>query len=578
MTLAAPGNGLVAVRPIEEATPSQLEQWNDLVRSAAHGHLRQGHEYGLSRRDLGWKPVFVWTEAQGGLVAGALVLTKSAAGGAVTIASVPSGPVWRPGGEGYVAGLLAAIGEHCRREGAIFCRLSPVCATEEWMPLIAEANGRFRVSRSSWSYWDPPRARMVADLSGDFMARVAPDARTKIRRGPRRGVTVTIGGREAVPDLARLRDDMRARKHVLVRQGGYLHSLFAAYPPDRIKIFSAVAEGKTIAAALAVVFGPTAYYLEGAFDYSFRKLYPTEVLQHAIMQWAQESGCRSYDMGGTCTDWPVSKSDKGYGVYQFKKSLGASTFLASPYTDIVCRPWLYQAAFAAEHVAMPLVLETGRDRIQVMKRRWRENSDGLRVVDLFLRFCTRVRYEGLGTALRRTLDAAYPRTFGIYLRSRSGAAEEKTQAEIRRGADALAEMRKSQTTGLPSEFMLDRTRGEKECCVAVKDGGLAGVLWLFDEGGQSPFLELGPNDVELGALFVQPDARGHGIATALIAEAARAATRTRLWASIDDRNLASKRAFEKAGFARVATLERAALWGRRFKTADVRSVPAAGPR
>lgn len=349
------------------------DRWNLFVGEAEDGHLQQSYEFGALKRALGWKTAFVWVERQSRILAGALVLLRTLPGGLLAVAHVPRGPVWLPEHMGLVPGVLAELSTYCQRNRTIFCRVYPSCEPQKWDAILTQIQHPIRVSRSYWSYWNQARTGMVVDLTGDVMARISPDTRTKIRRGPKRGLEVKRCGSEAVPDLARLIAKMADRKRLRVRDEAYFRSLFGVYPADRIAIFSAVAEGRTTAAALVVLLSTTAYYLYGAFEYASRKLYPTEAIQHAIMEWAKQQGCRRYDMGGTCTDWPITESDRGYGVYQFKKQLGAEVHLSAPYVDLVFRPWLYGPAFATENLGIPLVLERGMDKLRIARKRFREN-------------------------------------------------------------------------------------------------------------------------------------------------------------------------------------------------------------
>jgi lipid II:glycine glycyltransferase (peptidoglycan interpeptide bridge formation enzyme) len=214
---------------------------------------------------------------------------------------------------------------------------------------------------------------MIIDIHGDPMDAMSPDARKKSRRGERRCVAIRRDGSELVPALVRLLKQMADRKSVLVRDEQYLHQLLTTYPSDSIAIFAAEAAGEIIAATLAVFAGCTAYELYRAFDYSKRNLYPNEALQVAVMKWAKEHGCLFYDMGGSCTSWPVRATDKGYGVYRFKRELGAQSIVSAPYVDLVYRPLLYCGCWLAENIGMPFVIEKGFGKFRVAFERVYEN-------------------------------------------------------------------------------------------------------------------------------------------------------------------------------------------------------------
>jgi hypothetical protein len=60
-----------------------------------------------------------------------------------------------------------------------------------------------------------------------------------------------------------------------------------------------------------------------------------------MIRWAIAHGCTLYDFGGTGTGDPPKESDKGYGVYQFKRSFGAEIVRWYGYADRPFRPARY---------------------------------------------------------------------------------------------------------------------------------------------------------------------------------------------------------------------------------------------
>jgi GNAT superfamily N-acetyltransferase len=91
------------------------------------------------------------------------------------------------------------------------------------------------------------------------------------------------------------------------------------------------------------------------------------------------------------------------------------------------------------------------------------------------------------------------------------------------------------------------------------DGRLAGVCfyWFGDRYRTRNFWPLDAGEAKLVQIVVVPEARGRGIASELIARS-RAAMRTRgfcrMYARIWHSNVPSLRAFERAGWERIATV------------------------
>ena len=323
---------------------------------------------------MGWQPAFFWAEENGELAAGAMVLLKTLPWKIASLAVISSGPFWLPGRESHLPALLDAVGEHCRSFGAVFCRINIPCPQSRYTELKGLLPTPRRELASVWSYWNFPRAVMAMDITGsreDVLARMHPDTRNKTRRSQRRGMVIRRGSQGDVATLSGLMQSLGKHKQVLVREPGYFETLFAIYPDDRTALFLGEADGRCVAAFLGICLGPTVWDLYSAFDWSYRRLYPNEALHLALIEWAREAGCKTYDMGGTCTNWPPHPSDKGFGVYTFKKRLGGRQRILAPYCDLIYRPALYRAAFLAENVGIPLTVEKGLGKLQVGWKRLR---------------------------------------------------------------------------------------------------------------------------------------------------------------------------------------------------------------
>ena len=169
---------------------------------------------------------------------------------------------------------------------------------------------------------------------------------------------------DASIQLARLMSLLSGRKPVSTRGPRYYDHVREVFG-ERAQIFSAKHDGVTIAAALVVVFGQAVHFVHGAFDYEYRALYPNELLHGAIVEWSRAQGLARYELGGACTSWPPDEADPGYGVYRFKKRMGASTSLRGPYLDLFPSRTVYAASAIAESVGLPLVAERGTYKVRI---------------------------------------------------------------------------------------------------------------------------------------------------------------------------------------------------------------------
>ncbi len=362
----------VTVRSFEEADGSFYESWNEALAASAWSHVHQSFEYAVLKNRTGWIPTFVGVETEGKFAAGALLLEMRLPC-RFSIAQVSGGPFWRPGAEASLAMLLGELPRRLRSRGLLACRLAMPCPEEVFEHVKPMIPRGARLSGHVWSYWNLSRAAMELDITGseqDVFRRMHPDTRTKCRRAERRGVQIRAGNHEDIRHMARLLQLTSKRKRIAVRDEHYLRELLRAFPSDRIGFFLAEADGEPIAGLVVAATGRRALYLYGGFDYAKRHLYPMEALYLAMIEWARERNCRVLDLGGTCTAWPPSPGDKGYGVYLFKKRFGAVPFLRAPYCDIVMHPLLYSLFQICEDCLLPLLLESGPARFGIARRRW----------------------------------------------------------------------------------------------------------------------------------------------------------------------------------------------------------------
>lgn len=86
-------------------------------------------------------------------------------------------------------------------------------------------------------------------------------------------------------------------------------------PDSEAVLLLARYQGHMAAGALALRCGRSVHYMWGASDRSFAKQRPGEAVQWAVIEWALEHGCHTYDLEGIV---PGSNA----GVYAFKRKMG----------------------------------------------------------------------------------------------------------------------------------------------------------------------------------------------------------------------------------------------------------------
>jgi lipid II:glycine glycyltransferase (peptidoglycan interpeptide bridge formation enzyme) len=104
----------------------------------------------------------------------------------------------------------------------------------------------------------------------------------------------------------------------------YLMDLAATlFPAGMAAAFFATYRGETLAAAIAVFFGPRATYLYGGSRREHREVMAPSAVQAAIMASAIDRGCATYDLYGI--DAQGDRSDHAYRrLSQFKRRFGGA--------------------------------------------------------------------------------------------------------------------------------------------------------------------------------------------------------------------------------------------------------------
>ncbi len=144
---------------------------------------------------------------------------------------------------------------------------------------------------------------------------------------------------------------------------------------------------------------------------------------------------------------------------------------------------------------------------------------------------------------------------------------------LRSGHDAITDLKhlRQGVSGLASEFYRDVADSTGTCLLALIDGHLAGIAWIYDLKSPGHFLRMSSADVELRSIYTCPEFRGLGVAKALIGEACvslKSQGFRRMFAVIHQSNRPSQRAFQASGFLKIAELSRPAIFGPRFITAS----------
>lgn len=330
---------------------SERQRWTSFATAHPLGHFMQSWEWAEVKATQGWAPHFLTVEEGGVIIAGTLVQGKRLPLLGKQLFYSPRGPLFEPQRREAMELLVRGVRELARREGAVFWRIDPYVnrgdggATPETM-----LGYGFREVPLEWSYWNASKYLMILDTTGteeEVFSRINSRDRGKVRSPLRNGVRIETGGPDDLPDFFETMIKTAEKKSIPVRDLAHYRALYTEFlAHDMIRLFLARTDEGVVSAGMSVKYGDKAWLLYLGSTYGVK--YANWALQWEMVRWAVESGCRRYDFLGTATTYPPKESDKGYGVYRFKKSYGSELTVMLGYFDQVFQPALYRLMTFAE--------------------------------------------------------------------------------------------------------------------------------------------------------------------------------------------------------------------------------------
>jgi lipid II:glycine glycyltransferase (peptidoglycan interpeptide bridge formation enzyme) len=275
----------------------------------------------------------------------------------------PRGPLMRAEAGSARPALVPAIEDIAMATRAIFLRVSPGAAPSRddlHAELLHEGFVRLR---EDWTIWNAPRIVMTLNIEGSDDAvwhRVSNSRRREIKAAQEAGATV-VESRDPrhLAVLHRLLVGMGRRKNYPVRRRRHFEAVWREYGASGSGILLfARHRDQILGGLLGARLGRKAYYLYSAVDRDSQArrgdFHPSALLCWHFIRWARANGCELIHWGGSGTQLPPTPEDPGYGVYQFKRSLGADCVGYLGYYDLVFRPLLYRLLRAGEVRLGPL--------------------------------------------------------------------------------------------------------------------------------------------------------------------------------------------------------------------------------
>jgi lipid II:glycine glycyltransferase (peptidoglycan interpeptide bridge formation enzyme) len=318
------------------------EIWDEGVARLG-GHVLQSYAWGELKGGFGWHVDRLALQR-----ASAQLLTRDLPGGLGTIAYVPKGPVVDFADADSLRKLLMGASSLSRERRAICLKIEP--NLEHNPDLEKQLLGLgFRPSPQEVQ----PRRTIVVDLRSEpeaLLRRMKSKTRYNIRLAGRKGVTVRHGTEQDLAAVYGLMEATAKRDAFGIHTPAYYESAYQLFVRSgQGCLLLAEFEGQLLAALVAFSFGDTACYMYGASSDEHRNRMPTYLLQWRAMNWAQDQGCRFYDLWGVPDEEEevletefTQRNDGLWGVYRFKRGFGGRLVRSAGAWDLVFAPLRYR--------------------------------------------------------------------------------------------------------------------------------------------------------------------------------------------------------------------------------------------
>ncbi|MDR2964804.1 MAG: peptidoglycan bridge formation glycyltransferase FemA/FemB family protein [Treponema sp.] len=180
----------------------------------------------------------------------------------------------------------------------------------------------------------------------DILGAMKPKWRYNIGLAEKKGVQVEEGSAEELEKFYSLLNETAARDGIAVHSFEYYKTLFEICGKQnfggdgsKLRLYTAVHEGDTLAAIIVLFRGKQATYLYGASSNNKRNLMAPYALQWKAMQDAKEMGCEYYDLFGIPPN--EDPAHPMAGLYRFKTGFGGQILHRPGCWDFPCKKAIY---------------------------------------------------------------------------------------------------------------------------------------------------------------------------------------------------------------------------------------------
>jgi lipid II:glycine glycyltransferase (peptidoglycan interpeptide bridge formation enzyme) len=353
---------------VRAAVDADRPAWDALIAAQPAADPLQAWAWGEVNGRHGERPVRLVlesTDGTGGLVGLAQLLVRPSTAGR-SIGYLAHGPIWRRDHPGDLAALLEGVAAAARRERAIVVKVDPRAMPIEAASEAGQVSDADAVAELLESAGLRParhdlqaRTTRIVDLTGDsaaVWARWEPDARTRVRRASKEGVSTSVdraGDPAVVSTLAALHAGTAERADFRARPPAFLADAAAAFAPSGgwLAVEGRLA-GEPVAAMGFLRVGDRAAYLWGGSSRAPDA--ERSRAQYAVLGAAMEAlaadGCRSLDLWGVVEVEDEAAQPEAAGYSRFKRKFGGLPLRHPGTFDLIVDALWYRLRDARERL------------------------------------------------------------------------------------------------------------------------------------------------------------------------------------------------------------------------------------
>ena len=300
---------------LNKKNQQEVQKYIEFVSHYKNSHYYQDYRWSSVKNNLECECVYI--EEAGKIVAACTVYVRPIIFG-LSILYAQRGPVCDLQKPEMVMRLIDEMKPLIKKYHAFMIKFDPNVQDSETLVNVYKKLG-FKIRGKGYTKLDLilSRRSMVIHINGETVDELLPRFKSKTRYNIRKSLKNHL---EVIEDFSDDKIDifMELLKITAVRDGieykprEFFVNIRDSFTHDEARLFLIKHEDDYLSGALAVNYAGRMMYYHGASSNEKRNLFPNYLMQYAMIQWACESGCHIYDMGG------IIKEDNEDGLYRFK--------------------------------------------------------------------------------------------------------------------------------------------------------------------------------------------------------------------------------------------------------------------